>query len=122
MNHSKLDQIQTTFNPEKSPDTQSYFSETKEDYNRSPQEQKLLEEVENLKADRAMRKEYAEKAYDFAKYTIAFGAFLFFVYFLSPKEQKPLNDVALGIFTTACTVNILAAFISIIKGLFPSKK
>ncbi|MGY6089233.1 hypothetical protein ACWX9Y_04290 [Avibacterium paragallinarum] len=69
-----------------------------------------------------MRKLYAERAYNIALWTLAFWAFLFLTYFLSPPDKKPLSEIALGIFTTACTVNILAAFISIIKGLFPSNK
>ncbi|MGX2974452.1 hypothetical protein ACWIUH_05640 [Ursidibacter arcticus] len=81
----------------------------------------LKEQNSKSKDDRQMRKLYAEKAYAFAAYTISFWAFLFLVYFLSPPDRKPLNDTALAIFTTACTVNILAAFISIIKGLFPNK-
>lgn len=84
--------------------------------------ERLKEENKQLAENREMRKEYAQKAYEFAKYTIAFWAFLFFVYFLSPPNEKPLNNTALGIFTTACTINILTAFISIIKGLFPSKR
>ncbi|WGE49192.1 hypothetical protein [Actinobacillus equuli] len=82
----------------------------------------LQEQNFKSKDDRKMRREYANKAYEFAKYTIAFWMFLFLAYFLSPANNKPLNDTALGIFTTACTVNILAAFISIVKGLFPSSK
>lgn len=81
----------------------------------------LKEQNSKSKDDRQMRKLYAEKAYTFASYTISFWAFLFLAYFLSPPDKKPLNDTALAIFTTACTVNILAAFISIIKGLFPNK-
>lgn len=82
----------------------------------------LKEKNSKSKDDREMRKIYAEKAYNFAAYTISFWAFLFLAYFLSPPDKKPLNDTALAIFTTACTVNILAAFISIVKGLFPSRK
>ncbi|EGY33600.1 hypothetical protein SC1083_1328 [Aggregatibacter actinomycetemcomitans serotype e str. SC1083] len=82
----------------------------------------LKEQNSKSRDDREMRKLYAEKAYSFASYTISFWAFLFLVYFLSPPDKKPLNDTALAIFTTACTINILAAFISIIKGLFPYKK
>lgn len=72
-------------------------------------------------SDISLREKYASISYSFAKYTIAFWMFLFFVYFLSPINAKPISETALGIFTTACTINILAAFISIIKGLFPAK-
>lgn len=82
----------------------------------------LQEQNFKSKDDRRMRRDYANKAYDFAKYTIVFWMFLFLIYFLSPTNNKPLNDTALGIFTTACTINILTAFISIVKGLFPSSK
>lgn len=85
------------------------------------QKEKIVEIRERnsrSKADREMRQEYAQKAYDFAKYTIAFWAFLFLVYFLTPSNQKPLSETALGIFTSACTVNILVAFRAVIKGLF----
>lgn len=117
-----LDEIKSKLPTQPIQNNESCEENRNDDYERSPKEQRLLEEIANLKSDREMRKEYAQKAYEFAKYTIAFWAFLFFVYFLSPPNGKPLNDTALGIFTTACTINILAAFISIIKGLFPSKK
>lgn len=89
------------------------------------QKEKIVEIRERnsrSKADRKMRQEYAQKAYDFAKYTIAFWAFLFLVYFLTPSNQKPLSETALGIFTTACTVNILVAFHAVIKGLFSAPR
>lgn len=82
----------------------------------------LQEQNFKSKDDRKMRREYANKTYGFAQRTITFWMFLFLIYFLGPTNNKPLNDVALGIFTTACTVNLLAAFISIVKGLFPSQK
>lgn len=72
--------------------------------------------------DRKMRKLYAERSYNIGLWTLVFWAFIFLMYFLSPADKKPLSETALGIFTTACTVNILAAFISIIKGLFPPNK
>jgi hypothetical protein len=83
---------------------------------------KAQADVNHSDSNRKLREKYASISYSFAKYTIAFWMFLFFVYFLSPSEAKPLNDTALGIFTTACTINVLAAFVSIAKGLFHSDK
>ncbi|KGQ30007.1 hypothetical protein P375_11405 [Gallibacterium genomosp. 2] len=98
MGKLSLDDIKTTLDNSKLDDSKKNsrigsFPPDEDDYNRSPQEQKLLEDIENLKANRAMRKEYAEKAYDFAKNTIAFWAFLFFIYFLFPPDKKPLSEM-----------------------------
>ncbi|AKD37507.1 hypothetical protein I926_00885 [Pasteurella multocida subsp. multocida OH4807] len=126
MSENELNKIKTGFSTREISSHETLRShpiieDEQQDYKRAPQEQKLLEEIENLKSTREMREKYANKAYDFAAYTISFWAFLFLAYFLSPHDKKPLNDTALAIFTTACTINILAAFISIIKGLFPNK-
>lgn len=122
-NTNLFDTIEPTLPTQPIPNNELYEStQENDDYERSPEEHRLREEVENLKSDRKMRQEYAQKAYDFAKYIIAFWAFLFFVYFLSPPNEKPLNDTALGIFTTACTVNVLVAFHAVIKGLFSAPR
>ena len=117
--NSKLDSIRSGVEalqeaPKISPNTQ-------EDYERSPNEQKLLEQIADLKSNREMREKYADRAYEFAKYTIAFWMFITFVFFLTkaqPGTPNTISDTAFGILTTACTVNILVAFHAVIKGLF----
>lgn len=78
------------------------------------------ENIESSKTHREMRVHYADKAYCFAKYTLIGWAILVFLFVLSV-EPKPISDIALGIITTACTVNILVAFVAVIKGLFSIK-
>lgn len=82
--------------------------------------ERLKEENKQLAENREMRREYANKAYSFAKYTISGWGILIFVYVLAI-NPKPISETALGIITTGCTVNILVAFHAVIKGLFTSK-
>lgn len=83
--------------------------------------ERLKEENKQLAENREMRREYANKAYSFAKYTISGWGILIFVYVLAI-NPKPISETALGIITTGCTVNILVAFHAVIKGLFSQKE
>ncbi len=115
-----LDEIKSELSTQTIQHNESFEENRSDDYDRTPKEQRLLEEIENLKSDREMRKEYANKAYSFAKYTISGWGLLIFVYVLAI-NPKPISETALGIITTGCTVNILVAFHAVIKGLFTSK-
>ncbi|MCW9731951.1 hypothetical protein L5B97_00345 [Avibacterium sp. 20-15] len=101
------------------------------DYNEDYRKAKIKElEVKNLQLEesyrksqdnREMRKEYANKAYKFAKKTLCGWALLVFLYVIVPEKDKIMDIKMFGIITTACTVNILVAFHAVIKGLFLHK-
>lgn len=82
----------------------------------------LEQEVENHKANRELRREYAEKAYQLAKGGIAFWIIALsttgVVSVVSGKQM--LSDNIMIAITTGSTVNVLAAFLGVIRGLFPS--
>lgn len=82
----------------------------------------LNERNQRIKDDREMRKEYAGKAYSFAKCTLISWGILVFLYILVPDKEKLMSVEIFGIITTACTVNILVAFHAVIKGLFSTPK
>lgn len=121
MSENDLKKIKTDFSTNEISNNEmlgSYpiIEDKQQDHKRSPQEQKLLEEIESLKSTREMREKYAEKAYNFAVYTIIIWFCFVFIFFVS--ITKPISDVVFGIITTACTINILVAFHAVIKGLF----
>lgn len=76
------------------------------------------EKLKNSKSDRNLRIAYAVIAVCFAIASIIF--WMRFIQFYYQPEKH--SDTFFATLTTACTINILAAFLSIIKGLFPSKK
>ncbi|MGX2973739.1 hypothetical protein ACWIUH_01460 [Ursidibacter arcticus] len=79
---------------------------------------RLEEENRKSQDDRQMRKEYAHKAYRFAKNTLIGWGLLVFLYVIVPDKAKIMDIKMFGIITTACTINILVAFHAVIKGLF----
>ncbi|EEX49485.1 hypothetical protein ACFGZG_03875 [Pasteurella multocida] len=76
------------------------------------------ERLKDSKANRNLRICYAVIAVCFAIASIIFWM-RFIQFYYDPKKH---SDTVFITITSACTVNILAAFISIIKGLFPSKR
>ncbi|MCO6506263.1 MAG: hypothetical protein J6570_04030 [Snodgrassella sp.] len=93
------------------------------------QKRKLNEEIENLKADRALRDKYSFKAFKVVKKSLWGWAILLFIYslikFLTRHENggfEIFSDHVLIAITTATTLNIYAGFLSLIRGLFPSIK
>lgn len=89
----------------------------------------ILEELREIKAKNSdretttkLRSEYAEKAYKLASGCIAFWIVVIGfqgVCFLAT-GRHPLSDPVLIAITSGCTVNVLAAFLGVIRGLFPS--
>lgn len=71
-----------------------------------------------------LRGEYAEKAYKLAARSIWFWIAIVgveaAVQIFSPVGKRVLSDPVLIAITTGCTVNVLAAFLGVIRGLFPS--
>ena len=85
----------------------------------SPIQQQLKQErLKNSKATRTLRIIYASVAVGFAIASIIFWM-RFIQFYYDPTKH---SDAFFATLTTACTINIRAAIISIIKGLFPSKK
>jgi len=82
------------------------------------------EKTAGLEQNRFLRKEYAEKAFLFAWIGLGFWAFIIFFYALIfiCSGERILSDAVLIAITSATTVNLFAAFIGVIRGLFPVKK
>lgn len=87
------------------------------------------EQYEREKADRQLRDKYSFKAFKVVKKSLWGWAILLFVYgvtkFLTRHENggfEIFSDQVLIAITTATTLNIFAAFLSLIRGLFPSIK
>ncbi len=82
----------------------------------------INEEAENQKANRALRSQYASKAHDLAAGCIQFWAVLIsvngIVYGLT--DIQIVSDTAMIAITTGVTINVLAAFLGVIRGLFPA--
>jgi hypothetical protein len=87
------------------------------------------EQFEREKADHQLRDKYSFKAFKVVKKSLWGWAILLFVYgvvkFLTRHEKggfEIFSDQVLIAITTATTLNIFAAFLSLIRGLFPSIK
>jgi hypothetical protein len=82
----------------------------------------IHEEAHNQKANRELRSTYANKAYYLAASCILFWAVAIsanaLYYGISGKLV--ISDNALIAITTGVTINVLAAFLGVIRGLFPS--
>lgn len=80
------------------------------------------EEIEDKRANRDLRDQYARRAYSLASGCIGFWIIIVSVHgTVSAALGKPfLSDNVLIAITTGVTVNVLAAFLGVIKGLFPT--
>lgn len=82
----------------------------------------IEQEVENHKANRELRNKYAGKAYDLACGGLVFWGIAIstngIVFGLTGRHM--LSDKVLIAITTGATINVLAAFLGVIRGLFPS--
>lgn len=80
------------------------------------------QEVLNQEANRTLRFKYVDKAYLLASGCLLFWAMLIsvnaFVFFYTGKLM--ISDNALIAITAGITVNVLAVFLGVIHGLFPS--
>lgn len=76
--------------------------------------------LENKKQNRELRKDFAYKAYEIACGCLSFWIVIVclsaIVSFVTGRVF--LSDTALGIVTTGVTVNVFAALLTVIKGLF----
>jgi len=120
----KMDELKDKF-------THDFVPQPKEDQGRdqSVVRNKLHEEIEDIKANRELRDKYSFKAFKVVKKSLWGWAILLFVYgvvkFLTRHENggfEIFSDQVLIAITSATTLNIFAAFLSLIRGLFPSIK
>ncbi len=83
-----------------------------------------FEEVLDKQANRGLRDTYARKAYELAADCIHFWIFLILANGLitAMLGKQVISDTALIAITTGVTVNVLAAFLGVIRGLFPAEK
>ncbi|WP_313684151.1 hypothetical protein [Pantoea sp.] len=89
---------------------------------KSASELLILQQVKNHEADRELRERFGDKAYKVVRKTLYGWAILLFCYGYAKIfgfEIFP-NEVMIAI-TTAVTLNVFAAFLGVIRGLFPSK-
>ncbi|EHL6026559.1 TPA: hypothetical protein RMT45_001011 [Escherichia coli] len=79
--------------------------------------------VEDAKSYRKLREVFAEKAYKVAKKSLYGWAILLFAQgWFSLIGIQIFSDKVLIAITTAVTLNVFAAFLGVIRGLFPSGK
>jgi len=80
-----------------------------------------LETIKDREADRELRKSYARKAFWFAWIGFGFWAAILIIYVVifMCADKKIFSDAVLIAVTSATTVNLFAAFIGVIRGLFP---
>lgn len=82
-----------------------------------------IQDVEDRKADRALREKFGDKAYKVVRKTLYGWAILLFCYgFSSVFGFKIFPDEVMIAITTAVTLNVFAAFLGVIRGLFPASK
>ncbi|WP_241597676.1 hypothetical protein [Rosenbergiella epipactidis] len=89
-----------------------------------PKELLLLnEDVEDRKADRALREKFGDKAYKVVRKTLYGWAWLLGICgFFGVFGVRVFTDSVMIAITTAVTLNVFAAFLGVIRGLFPSGK
>lgn len=83
----------------------------------------LQEDVEDRKADRALREKFGDKAYKVVRKTLYGWSILLFCYgFCKLFGHEIFPDNVMIAITSAVTLNIFAAFLGVIRGLFPSQR
>ena len=84
---------------------------------------RAYEDLKRKKDDRRLRKKHAGIAVSLAQMVI--GVWIFLVFFSATMNliqgRQFLSDYALATVTTGATLNVFAALVVVLKGLFPSK-
>lgn len=82
----------------------------------------MEQDIEDRKANRLLRARFAEKAYKVAKWGLyGWGCVLSISVIGNVLEIKTFSDEVLIAITSATTLNLFAAFLGVIRGLFPHK-
>ncbi|MEM8239940.1 hypothetical protein Q4R49_19770 [Morganella morganii subsp. sibonii] len=84
----------------------------------------LMQEVEDRKADRELRERFGDKAYNVVRKTlygwaVVLAATAFCKFFF---DKDIFSENVLIAITSAVTLNTFAAFLGVIRGLFPSNR
>lgn len=80
------------------------------------------QDVEDRNANRMLRQRFAEKAYKVAKWGLyGWGCVLAISVIGNILGEKTFSDNVLIAITSATTLNLFAAFLGVIRGLFPHK-
>ena len=82
-------------------------------------------ELRDANSNIKLRRKYARKAHEFAKASLSIWiitiGYQAIIDTATGGKIKPLDDSVLIAITTGCTVNVLAAFLAVVQGLFPRK-
>ncbi|HDS6330270.1 TPA: hypothetical protein QHZ22_003807 [Escherichia coli] len=82
----------------------------------------LYQDVEDRTANRKLRQRFAEKAYKVAKYGLYWWAVVLLLSAVGKiTGVEVFSDNVLIAVTSASTLNLFAAFLGVIRGLFPSR-
>lgn len=88
-----------------------------------PQIRLLRESAKDKKADRRLRREYADKAHTIVvKSLIAWVVIISWAGLSNMLGKPAFSDTALIAITSATTLNVFAAFLCVVRGLFPNGK
>lgn len=80
------------------------------------------EHVKSLASDRALRESYADKAcYIVVGCLWGWAIFLLFAGWTKYYDKPVFSDQTIAVVTTGVTLNIFAALLTVIRGLFPSQ-
>lgn len=84
----------------------------------------IEEDAQDRQANRKLRSDFAEKAYKLACGSIGFWIILLSVngIFHVATGRQGVSDYVLIAVTTGVTINVLAAFLGVIRGLFPANE
>lgn len=81
------------------------------------------EHVKSLASDRALRESYADKAcYIVVGCLWGWAIFLLFAGWTKYYDKPVFSDQTIAVVTTGVTLNIFAALLTVIRGLFPSSQ
>lgn len=81
------------------------------------------EQVRSMASDRALRESYADKAcYIVVGCLWGWSVFLLFAGWTKYYDKPVFSDQTIAVVTTAVTLNIFAALLTVIRGLFPSSQ
>ncbi|WP_129543369.1 hypothetical protein [Serratia sp. 1D1416] len=84
----------------------------------------INEDVLDRQADRALRVKFGDKAYKVARKSLYGWCWLLAIYaaFKFRFDKELFSDNVLIAITSAVTLNVFAAFLGVIRGLFPASK
>jgi hypothetical protein len=93
---------------------------------RSTVERLADEDIRDRQADRDLREKYAKKAFILACAILIFWGVIIITVGLwfgcSGEKVQPLSDKVLMAITAGATANVFAAFLGVIRGLFPGRE